>query len=146
MVHIQLAIEINAPVEHVWQNISDIKTHVNWMMDASEINITSDHVKGLGVTFDCETHVGPLRTTDRMEITEWIPNQIMAISHNGLVEGKGKFRLEEIPDSKTLFKWDENLSFPIFLGGEITGYFAKPVLKRIWRKNLRKLKNLLENS
>ena len=108
MVHIKLEIEINAPVTQVWDDISDIQTHVNWMSDASEISFTSEQTEGVGTIFNCETTVGPLRTTDKMQITEWIPNELMAISHNGLVAGKGKFKLEETPDLKTLFKWEEN--------------------------------------
>jgi hypothetical protein len=46
----------------------------------------------------------------------------------------------------TLFKWEENLKFPLYFGGEITGFFAKPILKKIWKKNLYKLKHLVENS
>ena len=146
MVFIKINIEINAPTETVWNAISDIRTHVDWMTDASEIKITSEHTEGKGVTFDCETRVGPLRTTDNMEITEWVSNEIMAISHNGLVSGKGKFQLEKTSNSMTLFKWEENLKFPLYFGGEITGFFAKPILKKIWKKNLHKLKHLVENS
>jgi uncharacterized protein YndB with AHSA1/START domain len=146
MVFIKINIEINAPTETVWKAISDIRTHVNWMADASKIRITSKHTEGIGVTFDCETRVGPFRTTDKMKITEWTSNELMAISHNGLVSGKGSFILERTSDGKTLFTWEENLNFPFLLGGKITGFFAKPVLRKIWEKNLYKLKQLIEIS
>jgi len=116
------------------------------MADASEIRITSEQTEGVGVTFDCDTKVGPLRTTDKMQITEWAPNQTLTISHKGLVEGKGSFILEKNSDGKTLFVWEENLDFPLLLGGRITGFFAKPILKKIWQKNLYKLKHLVETS
>ncbi|MDP6964297.1 MAG: SRPBCC family protein [Acidimicrobiales bacterium] len=143
---IRITEEIEAPPEMVWNTISDIQTHVNWMADASEIRITSEQTEGVGVTFDCDTKVGPLRTTDKMQITEWTPNQTLTISHKGLVEGKGSFVLERNSDGKTLFVWEESLDFPLLLGGRITGFFAKPVLKKIWKKNLYKLKHLVETS
>jgi len=143
---IRITEEIEAPPEMVWNTISDIQTHVNWMADASEIRITSEQTEGVGVTFDCDTKVGPLRTTDKMQITEWTPNQTLTISHKGLVEGKGSFILERNSDGKTLFVWEESLDFPLLLGGRITGFFAKPVLKKIWKKNLYKLKHLVETS
>ncbi len=143
---IRITEEIEAPPEMVWNTISDIQTHVNWMADASEIRITSEQTEGVGVTFDCDTKVGPLRTTDKMQITEWTPNQTLTISHKGLVEGKGSFILERNSDGKTLFVWEESLEFPLLLGGRITGFFAKPVLKKIWKKNLYKLKHLVETS
>jgi len=136
--------EIEAPPEVVWNAISNIQTHVNWMADASKIRITSEQTQGVGTTFDCDTKVGPLRTTDKMQVTEWVPNQILSISHKGLVEGKGSFILEKPSECRTLFVWEENLDFPIFLGGKITEFIAKPVLKKIWRGNLYKLKQLVE--
>ena len=143
---IRITEEIEASPEVVWNAISDIQTHVNWMADASEIRITSEQTEGVGVTFDCDTKVGPLRTTDKMQITEWTPNQTLTISHKGLVEGKGSFILEKNSDGKTLFIWEEKLDFPLLLGGKITGFFAKPILKKIWQKNLYKLKHLVETS
>ena len=143
---IRITEEIEASPEVVWNAISDIQTHVNWMADASEIRITSEQTEGVGVTFDCDTKVGPLRTTDKMQITEWTPHQTLTISHKGLVEGKGSFILEKNSDGKTLFVWEENLDFPLLLGGRITGFFAKPILKKIWKKNLYKLKHLVETS
>ena len=136
--------EIEAPPEVVWNAISNIQTHVNWMADASKIRITSEQTQGVGTTFDCDTKVGPLRTTDKMQVTEWVPNQILSISHKGLVEGRGSFILEKPSEGRTLFVWEENLDFPIFLGGKITEFIAKPVLKKIWRGNLYKLKQLVE--
>ena len=57
--------------------------------------------RGVGTTFDCDTKIGPFRLTDRMEITEWVPNAAMGVSHVGTVtaerpEGGGtlmRFRL-----------------------------------------------------
>ena len=141
---IRIVQEIEAPPEVVWNAISNIQTHVNWMADASKIRITSEQTQGVGTTFDCDTKVGPLRTTDKMQVTEWVPNQILSISHKGLVEGKGSFILEKPSECRTLFVWEENLDFPIFLGGKITEFIAKPVLKKIWRGNLYKLKQLVE--
>ena len=83
--------EIEAPPEVVWNAISNIQTHVNWMADASKIRITSEQTQGVGTTFDCDTKVGPLRTTDKMQVTEWVPNQILSISHKGLVEWERQF-------------------------------------------------------
>ena len=143
---IRITEEIEASPEMVWKTISDIQKHVNWMADASEIRITSEQTEGVGVTFDCDTKVGPLRTTDKMQITEWTPNQTLTISHEGLIEGKGSFILERTSDARTLFVWEENLDFPLLLGGRIAEFFAKPVLKKIWKGNLYKLKHIFEMS
>ena len=143
---IRITEKIEASPEVVWNAISDIQTHVEWMADASDIRITSEQTEGIGVTFDCDTKVGPLKTTDKMQITEWTPNQTLTIRHKGLVEGTGSFILEKNSDGKTLFIWEEKLDFPLLFGGRSAEFFAKPVLIKIWKKNLFRLKHLVETS
>jgi hypothetical protein len=40
---------------------------------------------------------------------------------------------------RTQFTWNEKLRFPLWQGGPVTALAAKPVLKRVWKKNLRHL-------
>ena len=71
----------------VWQYLSDISSHVEWMHDAVSIEFSSEQRSGIGTSFVCSTAVGPLKTQDVMTITEWIPDQKMGVSHLGLVSG-----------------------------------------------------------
>ena len=144
MTFIHVQEKISAQPETIWKAIEDVRTHVTWMTDAREIRITSEQVEGVGLTFDCITQVGPLRTTDRMQVTEWVPNHIMGIMHKGLFTGEGKFTLEKSGEGETVFIWEENLNFPFWLGGEITGFMAKPILRHIWKKNIYRLKEKIE--
>jgi carbon monoxide dehydrogenase subunit G len=86
-----------------------------------------------------ETRVGPLRFDDVMEFTAWEPPQRMAIRHQGLVTGVGEFVLTDIGGGTTRFMWAEALTFPWYLGGLVTEFFAAPVMKAIWRRNLARL-------
>jgi hypothetical protein len=113
------------------------------MQDAVAIRITSPRTTGVGTTFECDTRVGPLKLTDRMEITEWRERRAMTIRHTGLVRGVGRFTLKLCPGG-TLFTWEERLRFPWWLGGPLTGVVASPVLRRIWKGNLAQLKELVE--
>ncbi len=121
----------------------DIGSHVRWMQDADAIRITSPRATGVGTTFECDTRVGPLRLTDRMEVTEWRERKAMTIRHNGLVRGVGRFTLKVVPGG-TLFTWEERLRFPSWLGGPVTGALATPVFRRIWKGNLAQLKAMVE--
>jgi len=128
----------------VWAYVRHIASHVDWMHDAVAIRFLSDIQEGVGTRFECDTKVGPLRLTDIMEITSWDEERRMGVRHIGLVEGVGEFRLVEAGPARTRFSWTENLTFPWYFGGPIAGIFARPVLRMIWKRNLRNLTASLE--
>jgi carbon monoxide dehydrogenase subunit G len=130
---INVAVDIDATADAIWRVIEPIERHVDWMADAESITFTGEQTQGLGTSFDCVTKVGPLRTVDRMVVTEWDPPRVMAIEHRGLVRGRGRF---EIADG--CFRWVEILQFPWWL--------AAPVLRAIWRRHLRRLKQIVESA
>lgn len=142
---IRVGITIAASPERVWRIIESIERHVDWMGDAESIRFTSASRRGIGTTFDCHTRVGPFRLTDRMAVTEWEPGRAIGIEHHGLVTGRGRFTLRRRPPKRTRFTWSERLRFPWWMGGPVGALAAKPVLRRVWRRNLRRLKHLVED-
>ena len=145
MPRIKIEVCIRAPLQLVWEMVADIRTHTEWMVDAESITVTSDCSSGVGTTFDCVTKIGPFRTIDHMEITEWIEERVMGVAHRGLVSGSGRFTLQEAGPSDTNFSWEETLTFPWWIGGRLTSIGSTPVLKAIWRGNLRRLSLLVED-
>ncbi|MCE2531476.1 MAG: SRPBCC family protein [Acidimicrobiia bacterium] len=144
---LRVEITIAAPPEAVWAHLEDIASHTAWMADAIAIEFLTDQRQGAGVRFACRTRVGPLRTTDLMEITEWSPPSRMGVRHTGAVSGEGHFELAaEHADHATRMVWHENLRFPWWLGGPLAAGGARPVLRRIWRGNLERLKARVEAS
>ncbi|MFM8852980.1 MAG: hypothetical protein ACKOGL_07270, partial [Acidimicrobiaceae bacterium] len=111
------------------------------MHDAVAIRVVSDHTRGVGTAFLCATKVRPMRLTDKMEITEWVPGKAMGVKHIGIVTGTGVFTLEPLSNgTKTLCQWEEELVFPWFLGGPLGAFIGgKIVLRQIWKRNLRGL-------
>jgi hypothetical protein len=144
-VKLRVAITIAASPAAVWRVLEPIERHVDWMADAVSITFTSAQRGGVGTSFDCLTRIGPLRTTDRMTVTEWTPECAMGIEHRGFVTGRGRFTLRRRPRGKTRFTWTESLTFPWWMGGAAGAIAAKPVLRAVWRRNLRRLKGLVEN-
>ena len=146
MSQIRVAIEIDAPPARVWEIVEPVERHVDWMHDAVAIRFTSDQTRGVGPEFLCDTKVGPIKLVDRMEITEWTPGEVMGVRHIGLVTGSGRFTLEPIDlGRRTRFVWQEELTFPWWLGGSLGAYIGgKVALRPIWRRNLRGLKRLVE--
>ena len=134
MPRIEVATTIEAPPEAVWARIEDVATHVDWMADAEAIRFTSDQTAGVGTTFDCETKVGPLKLTDRMAVTEWEPDRAMGVRHEGLVTGEGRFTLTAVG------------VLTLGIGVNAGGAAGAPVLRAVWRRNLARLKDLVERT
>lgn len=139
MAEIRVETELAAGVEAVWEDVRNIASHVEWMHDAESIVFTSTQYQGVGTTFDCLTKVGPIRLTDRMEITEWVEGVAIGVRHAGLVTGEGRFTLTPTGHNTTLFVWAETLCFPWWLGGPIGAQVGRPILRQIWRRNLQLL-------
>jgi hypothetical protein len=143
-VKLRVAVSIAASPAAVWRVIEPIERHVDWMADAVSITFVSSTRRGVGTSFDCLTRVGPFRTTDRMTVTEWAPERAMGIEHRGVVTGRGRFTLRRRPRGRTRFTWTEELDFPWWMGGAVGAFAARPVLRAVWRRNLRRLKRLVE--
>jgi carbon monoxide dehydrogenase subunit G len=146
MSQITVSTELDATPAEVWDILEPIERHVDWMADAVAIRFITDQTRGVGTQFLCDTKVGPLRLTDQMEITEWVPQRSMGVRHTGVVTGTGVFTLEGIDlGRRTRFTWSEDLRFPWYLGGrigEVVG--GQVVMKAIWRRNLTALRKLVD--
>ncbi len=141
---IHVGTEIEAPRDQVWKEVEDIAHHVDWMSDAESIRFETEDHEGVGTRFRVKTRLGLLRTVDTMTVTEWVEGEAIGVSHSGAVRGTGRITLADMGD-RTSITWDEELRLPSWFGGRLGEFVAKPVLTRIWRKNLRTLKGLLES-
>lgn len=147
MSHIQVSIDINAPISRVWEVVEPVERHIDWMADAVAIRFQTEQTRGVGTRFFCDTKVGPIKLVDVMTITAWEPNAVMGVTHTGVVTGTGEFTLTALTDSTTRFTWTESLVFPWWLGGPIGAIVGgQIVMKAIWRRNLRELKKLVETA
>lgn len=137
---------IDRPPDAVWDRLADIADHVTWMADAAAIRFQGDRRQGVGTVFECETRIGPLRTTDRMEVTEWLPGEAIGVRHRGLVTGTGRFTLRPADGGmRAELTWDEDLRFPWWLGAAVTATLARAVFRRVWAGNLRRLAARVES-
>ncbi len=140
-----LSIEINAPIQEVWKHISNIESHLSWMNDAISIALVDGEPNTVGAKYLCDTQVSFLKTKDTMRVIAYQEPDFMEMEHVGAVKGTGTFRLVSIDPQTTKFVWEENLSFPIYMGASIGKFFGMALLHRIWKKNLENLKFEIEN-
>lgn len=130
--------------QRVWAAIADLGSHTDWMRDAETIRFLSDQRRGAGTRMEVVTVVGPFRTLDVMEVVGWAEGQSIDVVHEGLVTGRGT--LSASPQGEgTLVSWVETLTFPWWLGGEVTAWLARPILAAIWRGNLERLEESLRS-
>ena len=143
---IRVSIDLQATPQRVWQVVEPVERHVDWMADAVAIRFIGEQTRDVGTTFFCDTKVGPIKLVDRMEITEWVPQQVMGVRHVGVVTGTGRFTLEPLDaGNRTRFTWAEELIFPWWLGASIGSFVGgKVVMRAIWKRNLRKLQQIVE--
>lgn len=146
MSQITVSIDLDATPARVWEIVEPVERHVDWMADAVAIRFNTEQTRGVGTSFACETKVGPIRLTDQMEITQWVPEEAMGVRHTGVVTGTGIFTLAPLDDGRrTRFTWSEQLTFPWWLGGPIGEVIGgNLVMKAIWRRNLKSLKRLVD--
>ena len=146
MGRIVVAVTIEVTPEVLWESVRDIGSHVRWMADAETIRFTSERHEGIATTFDCETKIGPIRLTDRMEVTEWVDQRVIGVRHVGIVTGTGQFVLTPAGPGATRFRWEEDLLFPWWLGGRLGSVAGGVVLRLVWKRNLTNLKKLVEQN
>ena len=139
-----VSIDIQKPLPVVWEAVSQLDRHSEWMTDAESISFADGQTSGVGTTMDVLTRIGPFTTIDRIVVENWAPPTTIGVSHRGLVSGTGAFHLLETP-SGTRFVWKESLRFPWYLGGRVAAVAAKPILRRIWRTNLARFKARLDD-
>ncbi|MCY4664869.1 MAG: SRPBCC family protein [Acidimicrobiaceae bacterium] len=142
MVAIRVSTVVPAAPAAVWEDLRHIGRHVDWMSDAESIRFLTEEAEGVGVRFECVTRIGPVRLIDRMEVIEWREGAILGIRHRGTVSGTGRFRLAPCPgphgEHHTRFEWTETLRFRWWMGGPLGAAAARPVLKAVWARNLRR--------
>jgi uncharacterized protein YndB with AHSA1/START domain len=140
---IVVTVDISAPLSTVWETVSNLKGHEQWMGDVESISFDGSVTSGPGTVMTVSTRVGPIRLADRMTVTVWEPPRRIVVEHQGLVAGSGEFSLSAIAGA-TRFTWSEELRFPPLLGGPFAASISRPILTLIWRHNLRRLKALIE--
>lgn len=145
MARIRVSIVIDRSPASVWEELRLLDRHVDWMAEAHEIVFHSPRRNGLGTRFACVTRFGPLRFTDEMIVTVWREGREMRVRHTGPITGLSRFVSSRIRGDRTRLTHTAQLRFPWWLGGPVGAFVGAMVIRRLWRRNLRVLKALVES-
>ncbi|MGH8915989.1 MAG: SRPBCC family protein [Acidimicrobiia bacterium] len=140
---LRLVVVLDASPARVWAELADLRSHAEWMGDAGTVELVTDRTQGVGTQMRVPTRVGPLRVTDLMTVVEWDEGRVIGVEHMGAVSGVGRFEIRP-SGSGTELTWTETLTFPWWLGARLGARVARPLLRRIWGKNLERLRHRVE--
>lgn len=146
MARIEATTHIEAPIERVWQVLIDWERQPDWMVDARSVEVVSQHREGPGVVLRCATDIAGVVVNDEMETTEWEHQRIVGVRHTGwVVRGVGAFELQPT-EAGVHFTWWEEIDAPLGpLGEAAATLLAAPILRRVFRRSLARLKRTCES-
>jgi uncharacterized membrane protein len=142
---IESLVVIDAPVDRVWAELSDIDRQPRWMREMTSVRRLTDGPTDVGTRAEATVSILGIRVNDPVEVTEFTPPRRFAIRHDGTFSGSGVMTLEPGADgSTTIVRWDETLIAPVL--PQVWAVLAAPELRRIFGEDLRHLRDLVEDS
>jgi uncharacterized membrane protein len=141
---IRSLVVIDAPLDVVWEAISDIAAQPLWMHEMKAVRVTTPGPVGVGTVGEADVRILGIGVTDPVEIAGWEPPTRFAIRHLGRFSGGGEIRLRAGTDgSTTIVDWDEVLVPPAL--PELGALVQRPVLARIFQDDLHRFRRLVES-
>jgi hypothetical protein len=142
--NLTVAIDIDAPVERVWDAVVDWDNQGDWML-GTRVRGTVRSGVGVGAGLEAFTGVRGIGFLDTMEITAWEPPHRCDVRHTGrLVRGTGVFEVLALPGGRrSRFVWQENLDLPLGLVGRLGWLLVRPLAAFGVRLSLRRLASRL---
>ena len=140
---LEMAETLPGPPEVVWRLITDWEHQDDWMLEASDFVVTSDIREGVGVEAEATIKIAGITTRDKVRVLGWEPHHRLAIEHLGWVSGKGEMFLTKLGGDRTHLFWREHLYPPLGLAGALGITAFKPVMYRIFKRDLKVLAGLV---
>ena len=153
-VRLEVAADIAAPVERVWQVLTDWPAQARWI-PFTTVRTTSSHDTGLGVRAVALSgfRLGriPVGLLDNFVVTGWTPPQgpdgwaELEVLHLGpYFTGEGAFRLEGRGMSSTTVRCVELFGLPLAPLTEPVGRLMLPLMRAGFGVSLRRLGRVCE--
>lgn len=139
---LEMSENLPGPPAVVWKLITDWEHQDDWMLEASDFVVTSEQREGVGVEAEATIRIGGISTRDKVRVIGWEPEKHLAIEHLGWVSGKGEMFLTPLNGDRTHLYWREELYPPLGLAGALGITAFKPIMYRIFKRDLRVLSSL----
>jgi hypothetical protein len=140
---VELSADLEGPVDLVWRLLTDWERQGDWMLEASDFEVTTPHREGVGVEALATVRIGGVSTRDRIRVDVWQPHVRLGIEHLGWVTGRGDLELEPLGPSRTRLRWREELHPPLGVLGAVGIRLFRPLLARTFRRDINVLGELV---
>ncbi|MGH2691662.1 MAG: SRPBCC family protein [Actinomycetota bacterium] len=137
-------IDISRPAEAVWPYLVDWERLDRWMKEARDFKVIGEQREGVGVEAEAAIRIAGITTRDRVRVTHWQPPVALEIAHLGWVKGTGYMELSPIEHGCNVF-WREELFAPLGSLGRSGLRLVAPIMRGVFRRDLRVLKDLAES-
>lgn len=137
---------ISAPIETVWNVISDPERALSFMSGVTRWEVDSDEDTGLGARYRMLLRVGSAEVGGLIEVVEFSPPTDFAWTSITGVDQRGRWRLRAISDSRT--RVELRLSAGVAgagLAGWLAERIAAPTVSGHLRATVNQLSRLVEN-
>ena len=139
----KMAITIRAPIEAVWDVVSDIERQPLWMEEMKAVRLRSPGPLGVGTRGEADVRIFLVGVVDPVEVDVYDPPFRFGIRHVGTFTGEGRITLEAIDARRTLVRWDERLVPPVF--PHLGQLVQKPIMGAIFQADLERLREIVES-
>jgi uncharacterized protein YndB with AHSA1/START domain len=140
------ATTISAPIETVWEVVSDPEQALNFMSGVTRWEIEGDERGGLGARYRMLLRVGSAEVGGLIEIVEWDPPKELAWTSITGVDQRGRWRLRPTAGGRT--KAEIRLAAGV-AGSGVPGWIAEriaqPIVASHLRRTVAELARLVEN-
>jgi hypothetical protein len=139
----KMAITIRAPIDDVWDVVSDIERQPLWMEEMKAVQLTTPGPVGVGTRGEADVRIFLVGVVDPVEIDVYDPPTRFGIRHVGTFTGQGRITLEAIDRARTLVRWDERLVPPLF--PHLGRLVQKPIMGAVFQADLERLREIVES-
>lgn len=144
-------IDIKAPRELVWAQISDPTQYLHFMHGVTRWEVQGDRAQDVGARYRMLIRVGSAEIGGLIEVTEWVePTDIAWTSVTGL-DQRGRWRLRPAPGSagrRGMTRVELRMQYGVAgagIFGWLSEHIAAPTVRGHIRKSLQQLKRRVEH-
>jgi uncharacterized protein YndB with AHSA1/START domain len=137
---------IRAPIERVWDVLSDIEGQTRWMDDLKAVRILTRPPTRVGTRAEGDIRIFGIQVLDPITVIAFDRPNRFGIRHEGAFSGEGLIELEASADAHggpaTTARWTETIVPPVF--PHLGALVMRPILQSIFQRDLANLRRLLE--